>query len=154
LKSVTFDGFGSSETIQQVRKAGLHSEVISLDRTPLPYEDLRDMIYQDRLDIQGDCEGLRLELATVEWYQERNKVDHPPRGTKDIADALAGAVQGALLSREIRNHIRLVRAGSASPDNEDVETNESGRPLRRAKVRPRERQRRQSLDRPQSRKRR
>lgn len=144
LKSVTFDGFASSETIQQVRKAGIHSEVISVDRTPVPYEDLRDMIYQDRLDIQGDCEGLRLELATVEWYQQRNKVDHPPRGTKDIADALAGAVQGALLSREIRNNMQVVRGGEG----------DSTSPLRRKKVRPRERERKQSIDRPQSRRRR
>ncbi len=108
IEAITLDGFDSRETIQVLRKAGITSEVVSVDRTTRPYENVRDVLYQDRLDIQPDCELLPLELRTVEYYVKRNKIDHPPNGTKDVSDALAGALDKALRSRRVRSGIEAI----------------------------------------------
>ena len=35
-----------------------------------------------------------MELISLERDLEKGKIDHPPGGTKDVADALAGVVRG------------------------------------------------------------
>ena len=50
-----------------------------------------------------ESDKLLNELVALEWNQESDKVDHPPRGSKDIADAVCGAVWLAAMSRELRN---------------------------------------------------
>lgn len=111
LRGITFDGFNSIESIQMVRKSGLHSEALTtMDRYEADYEAARDILYEDRLDIQPDCHGLALEMRTVEWYPERNskRIDHPPRGTKDILDGVVGSISGALNDRTVRSTIEMV----------------------------------------------
>lgn len=111
LRQITFDGFNSIESIQVVRKSGIHSEAVTtMDRCEAAYEATRDILYADRLDIQPDCHGLTLEMRTVEWYPERNskRIDHPPRGTKDILDGVVGAVQGILTDREVRSTMETI----------------------------------------------
>jgi hypothetical protein len=108
VQSLTFDNFASHESIQMVRKFGIHSDLVSVDRSTEPWEAARDMIYQDRLDIQPNCELLQVELNTVEYVPTKDKVDHPPRGTKDVADSVVGAITGALNDRTIRNRIEAV----------------------------------------------
>ena len=108
IRAVTFDGFDSRETIQAFRKAGIHSELISVDNITAPYEHVRDALYEDRLDFQPDLELLSSELRTVEYYATSKKIDHPPRGTKDVSDALAGAVFTAMKSRRVRNGVMIL----------------------------------------------
>lgn len=110
IKSITFDNFASHESIQMTRKFGIMSDLLSVDRSTEHWETIRDLLYQDRLDIQPDCQLLQVELNTVEFVAKKNKVDHPPRGTKDVADAVVGAVAGALSDRSIRNRIEAVDA--------------------------------------------
>jgi hypothetical protein len=111
LQSLTFDGFGSAESIQITRKFGVHSDVVSVDRGTAPYEAARDILYQDRLDIQPGCELLKYEWQTVEHFPIKNKVDHPPRGTKDVSDGVVGAINEALTSR-------LIRTGMETTDSD------------------------------------
>lgn len=135
VQSLTFDGFASNESIQMTRKFGIHSEVISVDRGTEPYENTRDVLYQDRLDITPGAQLLQVEMNTVEYYPEKDKVDHPPRGTKDVADGVVGAVKGALESRTVRNRIEAVSA-----EGERQTTPKQGRRAevtRKAKVRRR-----------------
>ena len=108
VKSITFDNFASHESIQMTRKYGITSDLLSVDRSTEPWEAARDLIYQDRLDIQPDCQLLQVELNTVEYVPTKDKVDHPPRGTKDVADAVVGAIAGALADRTIRNRIEAI----------------------------------------------
>ena len=107
IAGISFDGFDSRETIQTLNKAGIRAKALSLDTSPVPYEDFRDALYEDRIDIQPDCELLSVELRTLEFYPQKNKVDHPPRGTKDVSDGVAGAVANALRSRIVRTGIHL-----------------------------------------------
>lgn len=62
----------------------------SVDRSSVPYKNLRDAIYDGRLRIYYQ-DILVDELISLEYDEKKDKVDHPPKGTKDVADALCGA---------------------------------------------------------------
>ena len=102
IHTVSFDGYQSVEMRQAFRSAGVRTKLISLDRSIEPYSYLRVCLYEERIAIV-ESDKLRNELVALEWNQESDKVDHPPRGSKDIADAVCGAVWSAATSRELRN---------------------------------------------------
>lgn len=87
---VTFDGWQSTESIQQLKKRKIESDVLSVDKDTVAYEALKEAIYEDRLDYYyykpfiEECQ--QLELV------DGNKVDHRPKGSKDVSDAVAGVV--------------------------------------------------------------
>lgn len=91
FEEVTFDGFQSWESQTTLVRAGIKSRVISMDKTPEPYEYLRRAFYDDRI-LMVDNELARIELANLEFHADKNWVNHPPRGSKDIADAICGVV--------------------------------------------------------------
>lgn len=132
LHSLTYDGFASAESIQMTRRTGIHSDVISVDRTTVPYENFRDALYQDRIDIQPDSYLLQTELNTVEYYPEKNKVDHPPRGTKDVSDAVVAACQAGLDDRTIRSRIEIINAEGTEHRNPQPDRREAT--LRRERI--------------------
>lgn len=101
IHTVSFDGFQSIDFQQMLRKAGIQTAEISMDKTLEPYECLKAAIYQDRFDCQ-DHELLKVELAGLEINSKTGKVDHSPHGSKDIADAVAGAVFSASQNRSVR----------------------------------------------------
>lgn len=103
LREITYDGYQSHESIMALRKAGIRSRVISMDRNTIAYVDLRSAIYEDRLDIVPPADKLWHELSTLEYIEDKDKIDHPPKGSKDIADCVAGALQAAITSRVLRN---------------------------------------------------
>jgi hypothetical protein len=119
--AVSFDGFDSRETIQSLQKSGIRASVVSMDTSTAPYDDLRDAIYEDRVDIQPDCELLAHELRTLEFFADKNRVDHPPRGTKDVADAVAGAIHNAIKSRRVRNGVMLTEDSDYVPEYQEHE---------------------------------
>jgi hypothetical protein len=102
IGGVSYDGFQSIESIQVWRKAGIVAEQISVDRTSEPYLYLRRLIYNDLIGIIGN-DRLKTELMQLEYNKQKDKVDHPPRGSKDVADAVAGACYNIALSRQVRN---------------------------------------------------
>lgn len=91
------DSWQSTDTLQQLRKRGLRADVISVDKTPVPYEFLRDALYERRVRMYP-YPTLERELRCLEFDREHNKVDHPEvgedgkPGSKDVADALAAVV--------------------------------------------------------------
>lgn len=102
IATVSYDGFESKESRQLLRKAGINSRLISVDKTMEPYQDFKRALYQDRLAIVEN-ELLATEIANLEYRADKDKVDHPPKGGKDVADAVAGAVYSASQSRVIRS---------------------------------------------------
>jgi len=114
---ISFDGFQSRESMQILRKAGVRSVPVSVDRTPEGYEAFRTMLYDGRI-LLPDHDILKQELLQLEWLAHKNKVDHPPRGGKDCGDAVAGAAFAA-------SKHPMIRAGTHSMD-------EAGNPLRSA----------------------
>ena len=101
---VTYDGFDSAESIQALRRIGIRSEVISMDRSDEAYQIVKRALYQDRLDIPEN-DVLIDELVHLERDEKTGKVDHPPKKSKDISDAVAGACFSAVSSRHYRSQI-------------------------------------------------
>jgi hypothetical protein len=105
---VTMDGFQSTDTRQQMQKRRIDAEIVSVDRQTLPYEDLREAIYEDRIAFPPYMVHLRTGDDTTteilvkelsELVDAGNKVDHPEEGSKDVADAVAGVTYSLLGDR-------------------------------------------------------
>jgi hypothetical protein len=89
----TFDGFQSTDNMQILESKGIETDRISTDRTIEPYKTLRDLMYEGRVMIPED-EKLLGELLSLNVAF--GKIDHPTYGSKDMSDALACAVLGAV----------------------------------------------------------
>jgi hypothetical protein len=89
IKSVTFDGFQSRETIQTLNKMRITAEYLSVDKDTAPYEALKDCIYHKRLDYPPHPVLIE-ECQRLERYGD--KIDHPASGSKDVSDSVAGVV--------------------------------------------------------------
>lgn len=93
---VTFDNFQSTDSIQILESWGIPSDLQSIDRNAIPYTTLRDVMYDGRLEGYH-VELLRDELEGVSKLPN-GKIDHPPGGSKDMADALCGAVCNSIIA--------------------------------------------------------
>jgi hypothetical protein len=95
IKKVTFDGFQSTESIQELNRRKINAELLSVDRDTKAYESLKEAIYQERLDYYPHRyfidEAKALELVNGE------KVDHQPNRSKDVSDSVAGVVYNLTL---------------------------------------------------------
>ena len=94
IKLVTLDQFQSADTIQILRSKGIKAEYLSVDRTIEPYQTLKETIYSGRIKCHKS-EFLRSELQRLE-ITKSNKIDHPPGGSKDVSDAVCGAVYSVI----------------------------------------------------------
>lgn len=103
ISKVTYDGFQSAESIQELIDNGIDARIQSVDRTPAPYDTLRDLIESDQLsfyDYQSELipgmdkpnRALVRELSNLTKDSKTGKVDHIAKGSKDLSDALCGAV--------------------------------------------------------------
>lgn len=101
IKVVTTDGFQSVDFRQILAKKGFVTEYISLDRTTQPYRTLRDALYDKRVLLPRH-QTLIKELTELEYVQNgaKEKVDHKPRGSKDVADAVCGVAAFLLTRRQ------------------------------------------------------
>jgi len=90
---VSLDGFQSADFIQTMRRSGLRSGIVSLDRTPAPYMNLKSAVLDGRIFGPAN-EVITKELKDIVWVAVNTKVDHPPDGSKDLADAVAGVTHG------------------------------------------------------------
>ena len=109
LKLVTTDQFQSSAIRQQLDLAGINTELKSVDRNSSSYNILKNFIYDGRIELPKN-NYLANELSNL-INVRGNKVDHPKNGSKDCADALAGAVDSAfsdgLSSTDLSSSVRL-----------------------------------------------
>lgn len=92
IKLVTFDRWNSTQTIEDLKSYGLKAEILSI---ALPhYMDFLIAVNERRV------EGPDIDLLKTEMLQLRlikaNKVDHPRKGSKDLADATCGAIFNAV----------------------------------------------------------
>lgn len=118
ITKVSYDGFESTDTIQQLRKKRYEAEKISVDKSTLPYEDLREAIYERRVEFPPYMTPLGYEstdlvdIATHELLALQDtgkKVDHPPSGSKDVADAMAGVCYLLMGDRNFRRGVTKLR---------------------------------------------
>lgn len=91
LKMVTFDRWNSHDMMQQLKAHGINTELLSVAKKH--YEDLSLCLTEERLL------GPQIQLLIDELLQLRivkDKVDHPRKGSKDLSDAVCGAVYNAI----------------------------------------------------------
>ena len=95
IKAVSYDGVDSRESIQAWRKDGMRAAMLSVDRTSVPYKQMRDAMYDTRLLLPDD-DVLTTEIVDLEYDENKDKVDHPVTGSKDLSDAVCGAYTNML----------------------------------------------------------
>lgn len=117
----TFDQYQSKDTQQQLEAQGIESERVSCDE-PEPYDILRDVMYGNRIRLPYRASLVDEVLALQRL--PNGKPDHPPGGSKDEADALAGSVLGAIALGGSENEDREVvipaEAGFTTFDSVDM----------------------------------
>ena len=100
IKWVSFDSFQSVDSIQILRQKGFTTGQTSMDKTVLPYAVTKTCMYQGRLHGHPHPTCMR-EFLQLEQDAKTGKIDHPPAGSKDCSDALAGVVYGLSTRKEI-----------------------------------------------------
>lgn len=125
IKKVTMDGFESTDTMQQLQKRRFDAQYLSVDKKKLPYEDLREAIYDNRLEFpkymafmkHGDVELVEIAVRELEQLvDDGKKIDHPEGGSKDVADAMAGVCHSLMGDRRYRRSVGSRGADSQPPE--------------------------------------
>jgi len=90
IRRASFDGFQSAQIRQNLSRAGINTEYLSIDRDLKVYDTLKDWFYTENVSMYPH-EVLMTELEHLELIAGK-KVDHPPMFSKDVSDAVAGSV--------------------------------------------------------------
>jgi hypothetical protein len=89
---VSFDRWQSFDIQQELKQVGIRTDTVSVAKKH--YEDLAMMIYEERVAMP--MIPLLLEEMSELKIMKGNRVDHPRKKSKDLADAVCGAVFGAI----------------------------------------------------------
>lgn len=100
IRWVTADSYQSTDTLQILGKKGFITGEQSCDITADPYNVIKAAILDGRLSAPQH-ERARKELVSLEQDGATGKIDHPPHGSKDCSDAMAGVAFGLFNRREI-----------------------------------------------------
>lgn len=95
IRAATLDGWQSVDNRQILQVGGIEAPLLSMDRTEEPYRQFRQLVEEGRVKIPYS-RLLRTELLHLQQDPKRRKIDHPPGGSKDVADAVCGAVVTAV----------------------------------------------------------
>tara|TARA_B110000977_G_scaffold98641_1_gene129699 strand:+ start:3500 stop:5275 length:1776 start_codon:yes stop_codon:yes gene_type:complete len=89
---VSFDRWQSFDIQNELKAVGIRTETVSVAKKH--YEDMAMLIYEERLAMPS-IELLFEELTELKIVKQ-NRVDHPRKLSKDLADAVCGAIFGAI----------------------------------------------------------
>jgi len=89
---VSFDRWNSFDIQNELKSVGIRTDTVSVAKKH--YEDMAMLVYEERL-VMPSIELLFEELTELKIVKN-NRVDHPRKSSKDLADAVCGAVFGAL----------------------------------------------------------
>jgi hypothetical protein len=92
LGMVSFDRWNSFDIQNELKQVGIRTETVSVAKKH--YEDMAMLVYEERL-IMPSIELLFEELTELKIVKQ-NRVDHPRKLSKDLADAVCGAIFGAI----------------------------------------------------------
>jgi hypothetical protein len=114
IKLTTFDRWNSHDMMQQLRGYGMNTELLSVAKKH--YEDMAMIVAEERV------KGPRIDLLIDELLQlriMRDRVDHPRKGSKDLADAVCGSIYNAIVhsKREKNREVEIHTYGELVRDN-------------------------------------
>lgn len=105
IRVCTFDRWNSHDMMQQLKAYGINTELLSVAKKH--YDDMAMVVAEERLT------GPSIKLLIDELLQlkiMKDRVDHPRKGSKDLADAVCGSIYNAIsrskfnVSQEIDIH--------------------------------------------------
>jgi len=115
---VSFDRWQSFDIQQELKSVGIKTDTVSVAKKH--YEDLAMMVYEERVAIP--MIPLLLEEMSELKIMKGNRVDHPRKKSKDLADAVCGAVFGAI-SHTIKDYEQEVEVHTWTSSRVDKENN-------------------------------
>lgn len=111
IRICTFDRWNSHDMMQQLKQYGINTETLSVSKKH--YDDMAMIVLEERL-VGPHIKLLIDELLELRIMKDR--VDHPRKGSKDLADAVCGSVFNSIsLTRpdfgavEVHTYSSLVR---------------------------------------------
>ena len=138
IKMVTFDRWNSHDMMQQLKAHGMNAETLSVAKKH--YEDMSLCITEERVD------GPRIQLLIDELLQLRivkDKVDHPRKGSKDLSDAVCGAIYNSvsLTPRDANKEVEIYTySGVFASELEQIKQESDARLAKNNTIRMPERQ--------------
>lgn len=107
---ISLDGFQSADMKQMLTAQHYEAEIISLDRSPEGYLTLRSAMNDGRVGLI-EIPQLETELIQLQRDVSTGKLDHPPDGSKDLSDSLAGALFNASKHKQsLIDNVQLLNA--------------------------------------------
>jgi len=115
IKVCTFDRWNSHDMMQQLKQYGINTELLSVAKKH--YDDMAMMISEERVS------GPAIKLLIDELLQlriTRDRVDHPRKGSKDLADAVCGSIFNAISKskQDKQKEIQIHTYDSMNDDND------------------------------------
>ena len=89
---VSFDRWQSFDIQNELQQVGMRTDTVSVAKKH--YEDMAMLVYEERLAMPA-IELLFDELTQLK-IMKNDRVDHPRKKSKDLADAVCGAIFGAI----------------------------------------------------------
>ena len=122
IRLCTFDRWNSHDMMQQLKQYNINTEILSVAKKH--YDDMAMVVLEERLS------GPHISLLIDELLQlkiMRDRVDHPRKGSKDLADATCGAIYNAISHTRPNSNseIKIHTYDSMSYDN-DFNTDADG----------------------------
>jgi len=125
IRICTFDRWNSHDMMQQLKQYGINTEILSVAKKH--YDDMAMVVAEERVV------GPHIPLLIDELCQlriMRDKVDHPRKGSKDLADAVCGSIYNSISRSKFDSNqeVNIHTYESMSYDNDfgteaDGETN-------------------------------
>jgi len=103
IGKVTFDRWQSYDIQQELRAVNIETDTVSVAKKH--YEDLAMLIYEERI-VMPQIPLLLEELSELK-IMKNNRVDHPRKSSKDLADAVCGAAFGAISYTSKDNNLEI-----------------------------------------------
>ena len=98
IRWVTFDQFQSNDSRQIMQREGFFTGYQSMDTDTMAYEMTKLAFYDGRIHAPVHKRALK-EMLGLEFDPKKQKIDHPPHGSKDVSDSMAGVVIGLMKQR-------------------------------------------------------
>jgi hypothetical protein len=97
---VSYDSWQSRDSLQLLRQKGFITGEVSVDRDMMAYDLTKSAMYDERVFLPYHQKTVK-EFMELEVDAPKQKIDHPPHGSKDCSDAVAGVVSGLTRRREV-----------------------------------------------------